>query len=162
MAHAIWYAAENDFVQRKMLRNSLKYASHLTPQQKEDIEWILLKIEKPFRHNRNAAIHAPLMFTTGVTGGSVTTWLQALISSESPRARELLAISDLKAEFEHYGMVAERLADLVRLMIRAIRLPALQPWPEKPDLQRKPHKSKDRQSRSNRKSPRARLSHSGA
>src|SRR5712691_9402194 len=35
MAHAIWYAAENDFVQRKMLRNSLKYASHLTPQQKE-------------------------------------------------------------------------------------------------------------------------------
>src|SRR5258708_6488161 len=30
MSQSIWYAADNDFVQRKMLRDALKYASHLS------------------------------------------------------------------------------------------------------------------------------------
>lgn len=144
MAHAIWYAVENDYTQRKMLRETLKHASHLTNQQKETIAWLLKTIDEAFRHKRNAAIHAPLMFATGVVDDLVKTWIQANVWSQSPRAKELLKTGDLSEELEHYEMIAERLSDFSNLVYHAISTPSKVSWPERPDLQRKPRRTKAR------------------
>jgi hypothetical protein len=98
-AKAIWYSTDSDFQQRKMLRALIELDTQtlflddrepkLKSFQREAIFWVLDQIEKPLRHQRNNALHAPLMLIPGVADGAVVHWVQATTNPQNLRALPL-------------------------------------------------------------------------
>jgi hypothetical protein len=148
---AVWYAAESDFVQRKMLRsiieadqNTLPHKRKLTKLQAGEILWVLDQIEKPLRHQRNNALHAPLMIVTGLQNEQVRSRALAHFDSQNPRAKPLQG-KDLINEFRDYTAHSDVLTEYTSGIWHALKDPAHRTWPERPALpqahkkKRKPH-----------------------
>lgn len=138
IGQAVWYAAESDFVQRKMLRAFVTADQGLLPQdrklsseQAKGILWLLDQVDSGLRHKRNNAIHAPLMVLTQVIDNSVKTWVEAHFNPYNPRAKPLRG-KDLVEEFQSYTAQADILAAHAALIFAAIDDPARNSWPDKP------------------------------
>jgi hypothetical protein len=127
-AKAIWYSTDSDFQQRKMLRALIEVDTQplfdrphiprkqrLEPFQREAIFWILNQIDNPLRHQRNNALHAPLMLWPGVADGAVVHWVQATLNSQNPRAVPLQG-KDLIDEFKSYAELTRVLSDYTALI----------------------------------------------
>jgi len=145
MAQAIWYPADSDIIQRKMLRSAAEMAIHLTTSQRDEIKWLLNQIDDALRHQRNNALHAPLMLMRGVIDDVLLTWVEANKFSASPRAKALRD-KNLINEFEAYGAHIDVLSDYAANMSNAIIFPGVHTWPERPDLPHAHQKKKIRRS----------------
>src|SRR5436190_13627020 len=86
------------FHSRKMLRAIVETDKRLLPlrrhrvlsaAQAEEVLWVLDQIDKKLRHQRNNALHAPLIIVTGVFDGAVRSWVEAHFNSLNPRAKPL-------------------------------------------------------------------------
>ena len=142
---AIWYSTDSDFSQRKMLRSATEHARHLTARQRSDILGMLDKIDNTLRHQRNNAMHAPLVLILS----SPESWIEADPDSESPRAKALRG-KDIRKEFRLCRDLAGVLSKYAHEMHRALTWPARYSWPEKPPLphanQKKSRRGSSRQS----------------
>jgi hypothetical protein len=155
-AKALWYSSDSDFQQRKMLRalldldtQNLFLRNTVLPRepklqsfQREAIFWILNQIEKPLRHQRNNALHAPLMLMRGVADGAVIHWVEATLNPQNPRAVPLQG-KNLVDEFKSYAELTRVLSDYASRIANSLRTPGRFPWPEKPPLPQA-HKKKEK------------------
>jgi hypothetical protein len=135
-AKAIWYSTDSDFQQRKMLRALIELDTQtlfhhpllareprLEPFQREAIFWILNQIEKPLRHQRNNALHAPLMLMRGVADGAVVHWVEATLNPQNPRALPLQG-KNLVEEFKTYAELTGVLSDYAARIANSLNIPA--------------------------------------
>jgi hypothetical protein len=134
MGVSIWHSTDSDFAQRKMLRAATEIASHLSKPQREDILWVLNRIEDGLRHNRNDALHAPLIVIMDYALTKITVVPDP--NSDSPRARALI-----KKGFDNLNEFLREnieLANLLELfsngMFQAILNPSERAWPQRPAL----------------------------
>ena len=141
-AQAIWYSADSDVVQRRMLRALIgaeqiplphHYKRLLTREQAADVIYILEEIDRTLRHKRNNAIHAPLVLLSGVHRGAVRSWAEAHFDPQNPRAAPLRG-KDLIEEFRAYTAELRRLSNYALQMWQALNplLAPRQSWPERP------------------------------
>jgi hypothetical protein len=163
-AKAIWYSTDSDFQQRKMLRALIELDTQtlfhhpllareprLEPFQGEAIFWILNQIEKPLRHQRNNALHAPLMLMRGVADGAVVHWVEATLNPQNPRALPLQG-KNLVEEFKTYAELTGVLSDYAARIANSLKYPGRFPWPEKPRLPQA-HKKKKKIRQGKRQRP---------
>jgi hypothetical protein len=129
---AIWYSTDSDFAQRNMLRAAVS-ASNLSTLQRDEILWILNKIDIPLRHSRNNAMHAPLMFARGVVEDAISDWMEASVWSASPRAKALRG-KELIAEFRSSAELADTLRKYAAQIADALSSSEPQSWPGRPQL----------------------------
>lgn len=148
MAGAVWYCTDSDAQQRKMLRAAIDHAQHLTDQQRKAIIGVLNQIEKPLRHNRNDALHAPLVLIYVLSKKAFKAVVKADEQSLSPRARSLRG-KDLKKEFREYIELSRTLSGYTGKMVNSLRQPGLHAWPDKPPLPHA-HRKKSRKGSSRR------------
>jgi hypothetical protein len=126
---AIWHSTPSDLAQRNMLRAATEVNPAINDAEREDILWLLNKINRSLSVKRNDAIHAPLIFWTNALGISV----EPSDYSLSPRAQSLKG-KDILKEFTWYRQTAEALADYADAMRHALQFPGTWSWPEKPRL----------------------------
>jgi hypothetical protein len=163
-AKAIWYSTDSDFQQRKMLRAVVELdmrtlfhhpeiprKPRLEPFQTEAIFWLLNQIEQPLRHQRNNALHAPLMFHHGVVDGAVVHWIEATLNPQNPRAVPLQG-KNLVDEFKSYAELTRVLSVYAARIANSLRTPGRFAWPEKPPLPRA-HKTKKKIRQGKRQRP---------
>jgi hypothetical protein len=157
-AGAIWYATDNDFTQRKMLRaivetdqNSPPAMQKILPAHREEILWILDQTDSSLRHKRNNALHAPLMLLRGVYDDAVRSWVEAHFNPQNPRARPLRG-KDLIEEFRDYTALADVLGSYANVIWHTITFSAVHPLPERPLLP-EAHKKKQTTHRGKRRPP---------
>lgn len=126
---AIWYSANDDRTQRKMLEAVLK----IIPSEKieqfptaiSDLNW-LTSTANVIADKRNTAIHAPC--TMEIIDGKFT--VVPLTFQGHPRAKNLAGKNIIK-EFQWYEKQADALAKWARKATTALS-PPLGTWPEKP------------------------------
>jgi len=134
---AIWHSTDNDFAQRKMLREAIVADQKIEAATKKRALWILDHVESSLRFDRNDALHAPLSFMTGLVDDAVKTWVEPDVFSASPRAKSLRAkghrdlLEHLK-EFSELTIVLANHAEAVHLTI-------LNPTRTLPDKPKLPH-----------------------
>ena len=150
---AIWFSTDNDYQQRKMLRAALPLAIHISDKQREAIIWVLNKIDDRLRHDRNNAIHAPLLLVLRVTVKETSSVIEADEFSENPRALALRG-KDLKTEINQYIELTDTLAKHATLMARSLKNPSAHAWPDKPPLPHA-HQKKNRKGSSRRSRPKS-------
>lgn len=151
MGVSIWHSTDNDYAQRRMLRAAAQVATQLTPAHREDILWVLDRIDDTLRHNRNDAIHAPLTFIQGLSEAAKISVIPDP-GSDSPRAKSLWkkGFNDLNEYLEENIALASILSDFAGDMFDAILNPSGRTWPDRPDLpQAHRKKSRKRSSRPN-------------
>jgi hypothetical protein len=139
MGLGIWHALKSDRSQRDLLEAAILAASlgedfnSDFPTAKEDIEWLLKKVNA-LADGRNSAIHAPIF---SLTSGEAE--IRPLTIYRNPNAAKLLG-KDILAEFEWYEayFVAIRKYAAAICLALASRHPAtltsLGPWPDRPLL----------------------------
>lgn len=160
-AEAIWYSTDSDFAQRKMLRSLIQvdqgllpYKRYLKPQQAEAILWILNQIDQKLRHDRNNAMHAPLVILTSIRDGGIHNSVEAHFSALNPRTKSLRG-KDLLQEFREYAAHARMLARYSYEVWAGLGAPFWRAsWPKKPKLPQA-HRKK-RSTRPGRGQPRPR------
>lgn len=138
-ALAVWYSTDNDFAQRKMLRSVIQIDEGLEPAQRflkpyqsKDLLWLLNQIDDKLRHDRNNAMHAPLVTMAGLKDGRVRYRVEAIFSALNPRARSLHG-KNLLQEFRVYAAHAKGLAHYASQIYLTLRTSdELHPWPDKP------------------------------
>ena len=127
MAMAVWQSTTNDYSQRGMLRSLIKAPSTiLTPGQADAIQTVLNEIDNSLRHKRNNAMHAPLMFTTGVIDEVIQTFVEPNVWTPNPQAKALrssiakrsappleVGPNDLIEELKWYSSIADELGRYV-------------------------------------------------
>jgi hypothetical protein len=151
---SIWYSTESDFAQRKMLRAAIERTTKLSKPQRDDIIWMLNRIDESLRHHRNDAIHSPYVFIQHFSDTS-----RILVipdpSSDSPRAKSLMnkGAQNLKAYLEENTELAELLNDYAADMFKAILNPSGRRWPNKPEL---PHARRKKIGRVGHRTPNSR------
>lgn len=133
ISRAIWFATQSDKAQRGMLRaSSIAYFAineKIHPKAKEDISWLLTKIDK-LSDMRNNAIHAPIMI--GMNTSSREMVIEPDVFYGNPRAINLKG-KELLVELKWYRQTAEALrqfAILIWLHLRRID----GSWPHRPSL----------------------------
>ena len=132
LPYKVWFALDNDFLQRKILRAAAEVNHNLTQEQRKDIFWLLSQIDDSLRFKRNDAIHAPLMLNTGIVADAVRTWTEVRADTFNPRANSLRN-KDLIREFEDYIELTETLVDYSARMALYFRIPGgRHPWPQRP------------------------------
>jgi hypothetical protein len=143
VGQSLWHALESDFLQRKMLASLLAadrmeglpsiYQPLITQAQADDILYVLNEIEKPLRHHRNNAIHAPLILMSGIHLDAMRSWAEAHFNTQNPRAKPLLG-KDLIEEFRRCTIELERLSAYANEMWLAVNpfYHERHPWPERP------------------------------
>jgi hypothetical protein len=149
MGISIWHSTENDYAQRKMLRAAVEQATHFTEDQREDMLWVLDRIDNTLRHSRNDMIHSPVSFIQGLTdeGPSDESIVVVPGTSDNPRAKALWAraarpgakalwttVGNLKSHFDETRRLAEVLDDFAMDMFRTILNPSEWSWPKRPAL----------------------------
>lgn len=153
LPYKIWFALDNDYLQRKILRAAVEVNFDLTEQQRKDIFWVLNQIDESLRFKRNDALHAPLMLTSGIVDDAVRTWAEANKGSFSPRA-DALRNKDLIAEFEGYIALSEILVSYVAGMIMHFQIrDGSHPWPQRPTSPHAHRKKSERDRRRRAKLP---------
>jgi len=159
-SQAIWHATESDFTQRKMLRAIVETDKRLLPlrrhrvlsaAQAEEVLWVLDQIDKKLRHQRNNALHAPLIIVTGVFDGAVRSWVEAHFNSLNPRAKPLRG-KDLIQEFRDYTEHTGVLLRYTTQIWNALSFPEQISWPDRPPLPQA-HKKRKSSRQGTRKLP---------
>jgi hypothetical protein len=154
MGLGIWHALKSDRSQRDLLEAALLAASadegftNDLPKAKEDIEWLLKKVNA-LADGRNSAIHAPIF---SLTGGEAE--IRPLTIYQNPNAAKLLG-KDILTEFEWYEAyfsVIRKFAAAMCIAMAGRRLTefgSLGPWPDRPLLptvqQKSSHQDRSRQ-----------------
>jgi hypothetical protein len=130
---AIWFSTDSDFAQRKMLRAAVEKTKELTDAQRADIIWALNRIDESLRHDRNDAIHAPLVFLH-MLEGSIR--VVPDFRSASPRAKSLWkkANINIRQILDEHAQLAEALGDFIEGAFRFILSPTECAWPDRPKL----------------------------
>lgn len=150
LAYAIWHSTPSDLAQRKMLRAAAKvrYSAADDTAALEAIEWVLNKIDSSLVHNRNDAIHAPLIIEMTTEGN---TRIKPHDMTNNPRAASLEG-KEILTEIIRYRETADVLRRYCNALFTALRPPRTGPLPERPVLphaqhtktSKKTHKGKPR------------------
>ncbi|MBR0993804.1 hypothetical protein JQ580_24060 [Bradyrhizobium japonicum] len=138
MGMGLWHALKSDRSQRDLLQAALEVAaadsewSDDFPKAKEDIEWILKKVNS-LTDNRNSAIHAPVFSFIGATPQ-----IGPYTMHGNPNASKLQG-KDIFTEFEWYEgcfVVLRRFAAEATLALMGQGRPNSEsmPWPDRPLL----------------------------
>jgi hypothetical protein len=149
----IWHSTDNDYQQRKMLRAVAEKSSRINDIQRAHIISVLNTIDNGLRHNRNDALHAPLIVTLETTAEQLSLHFMADLLSSNPRAKSLLKNSDavgLLAYLNEQAEWAESLAQHMNDMLSYFSTPPRGPWPDKPNLPHA-HRKKSRRAKPRRK-----------
>ncbi|MFL6796277.1 MAG: hypothetical protein ACJ8F3_02575 [Xanthobacteraceae bacterium] len=125
---AIWHSIKSDRQQREILRQAIK-AIRMEGNFKEEVIWILTKIDHSLAENRNDAIHAPLAFVTDALGTSMgPNW-----SSANPRAQALRG-KNLLEEFRWLYETCDLLTGYATALEKFALRGNVPPRPERPSL----------------------------
>jgi hypothetical protein len=157
MPLAIWHSTPSDLSQRRMLRAAVETFGE-KEQKRKDILWLLDKLDRSLSHNRNEAVHAPLVFFTGLFESNISqTRIAPDTHSGSPLASRLSEKGDLLQEFKYYRDYAACLSDYVLALFTCLRVrdhgQPNWPWPDRPCLpNRNPPKARKASSRRQKKS----------
>jgi hypothetical protein len=126
---AIWHSTPSDLSQRKMLRAAVEVVYANDKRAREDVLWLLDRVDHMLSGKRNNAIHAPVVMSSDGTGIAIKPYDMAL----NPRAAALEGKAII-AELIWYRETAEVLrAHSYRLFV-ALRQPRDGAWPDKPAL----------------------------
>lgn len=129
MALAIWHSTPSDLAQRKMLRAAIEVVFAKNKPAKDDLIWLLDKVDQSLSGKRNNAIHAPVVIRTGFHGATIAPYELAL----NPRAIALRG-KDIVNELIWYRDTAVALRQYCSLLVRSLTKSEPDTWPKRPLL----------------------------
>jgi hypothetical protein len=112
-----------------MLRAAVEVKLAEQKKVRDDILWLLDKVDHMLSAKRNNAIHSAVIIQTGVGGATVTPYELA----KNPRAAALKG-KDIVAELVWYRDTAIALRKYSSALFRAIATSGEYPWPQRPAL----------------------------
>ncbi|MBC8038792.1 MAG: hypothetical protein H7X89_16430 [Rhizobiales bacterium] len=126
---AIWHSIRSDLVQRQILRAAAEERYAHEKKTRDEIIWLLDKIDHSLSGKRNDVIHSPISLVTNAIGTQIST----PINTSNPRALSLKG-KELVKELVWYRDTAYVLRLYARELHRALNPTAHRPWPDRPML----------------------------
>jgi hypothetical protein len=128
-ALAVWHSTPSDLAQRKMLKAAAEVQLVKDIRARDDILWLLDKVDHMLSGKRNNAIHAAVVIQTGFEGAKIVPYEMA----KNPRAAALKD-KDIIKELVWYRDTAVALRKFSSALFRALGSAYDEPWPDRPVL----------------------------